>query len=129
MTSDAERLAQLLLELRMNAETLGKSLGKNDGDTIRNVLKGKYGLSAKLARAIADKYGVSFTWLRTGEGEMFAKKADPGLSSKRFEDMPAFSSANGDKDFIISQQRELIASQSNLIKKLISKIEELEKSR
>lgn len=51
MTSDAERLAQLLLELRMNAETLGKSLGKNDGDTIRNVLKGKYGLSAKLARA------------------------------------------------------------------------------
>lgn len=67
---EAERMEKVLLELRMDAEALGKSIGRPDGDTIRNVLKGRNGISAKLAQAIHEKHKISFTWLRTGNGEM-----------------------------------------------------------
>lgn len=67
---DSERMARLLLELRLDAEQLGKSIGKSDGDTIRNVLNEKNGISSKLARAISSVHGVSYKWLMTGEGEL-----------------------------------------------------------
>ena len=61
---DAERMAQLLLELRMDAAALGKSLGKKDGDTIRNVLNRKNGISARMARAIAIRMLLYFASTR-----------------------------------------------------------------
>ena len=72
--NDSEIMAKLLLELRMDAETLGKSIGKQDGDTIRNVLHKRNRLSPKLARMISDKHKVNYKWLMTGDGEVFAAK-------------------------------------------------------
>ena len=118
---DSERIARLLLELKMDAETLGKSIGKNDGDTIRNVLKGKNNLSAKLASAIAKKHNINYVWLMTGEGEIIKAEKDKGQGSP---DSSGFSL--GDKDFVIKQQQELITSQRGLIEKLLAQIEKLQ---
>lgn len=54
-------MTKLLLELRVDAESLGKTLGRRGGDSIRNILKGKYKISANLARNIAEKHGISIS--------------------------------------------------------------------
>lgn len=120
--TDAEKMTKLLLELRVDAESLGKTLGRRGGDSIRNILKGKYKISANLARNIAEKHGVSYVWLMTGEGPVFddaKSQGDPGFGFG--------GSAEDDKDFIIRQLQEIVASQKELIKNLLSRIEKLEK--
>jgi hypothetical protein len=61
----------------MDAETLGKSIGKPDGDTIRNIIKRKYKISPKIAKALEEKHNISFEWLRVGIGDMFKNSGKP----------------------------------------------------
>jgi len=120
--TDAEKMTKLLLELRMDAESLGKTLGKRGGDSIRNILKGKYKISANLARDIAEKHGISYVWLMTGEGPVFD---DPNILDGPSAYKPS-SSSGDDRDFIIRQLQEVIASQKDLIKSLLAQIEKLQ---
>jgi len=115
-------MGKLLLELKLDAEGLGKTIGRTGGDAIRNVLKGRNKISAKLAKSISENHGVSYVWLMTGEGPIFDENKSQAL--------PGFEhggSAEDDKDFIIRQLQEIVASQKELIKNLLSQIEKLQK--
>lgn len=120
--TDAQKMGKLLLELKLDAEGLGKTIGRTGGDAIRNVLKGRNKISAKLAKSISENHGVSYVWLMTGEGPIFDEnksQAHPGFEHG--------GSAEDDKDFIIRQLQEIVASQKELIKNLLSQIEKLQK--
>lgn len=119
--NDSERMTRLLLELKMDAEALGKSIGKKKGDTIRNVINKKNNISARLARLIAEKHQVNFKWLMTGEGEIFQGKIEKRTFNTGEPDYLLT-----DKDEIIKFQRELISQQRELIEKLLKQIEEFQ---
>ena len=120
--TDAEKMTKLLLELKLDAEGLGKTIGRHGGDSIRNVLKGRNNISAKLAKSISDNHGVSYVWLMTGDGPIFDESRDSS-GSPVFK--PGYSAAD-DKDFIIKQLQDIIAAQKELIKSLLAQIEKLQ---
>jgi uncharacterized protein YjgD (DUF1641 family) len=67
----AERIQKVILEFQLNnAEELARNIN-TDGDLIRNILTGRTKkMSGKVAKAIINKYPVSYFWLMTGDGEM-----------------------------------------------------------
>jgi len=118
--NDSEKMNRLLLELRMDAETLGKSISKRGGDSIRNILNGKYNLSAKLASSIANKHGISYKWLMTGEGEVFAAKEKNPLPAPK-ENNPCLVCEEKERvikllENQIAEQNDRIAEQKEVIK-------------
>jgi len=120
--NDSERMQQLLLGLKMNAETLGKSIGKRKGDVIRNVLNGANGISHKLAYSITQAYpNVSFEWLMTGEGEVFLKEEGEKKSIPRFNNCPVCQEKERNIGLLldrIEEQKKTIASQEKCIEML-----------
>lgn len=120
--TDAEKMTKHLLELKLDAEGLGKTIGRHGGDSIRNVLKGRNNISAKLAKSISDNHGVSYVWLMTGEGPIFD---DPKISIESSGYKPGLT-PDDDKDFIIKQLQDIITAQKDLIKFLQSQIEKLQ---
>jgi len=127
--NDPERISKLLLELKIDAQELGKSIGKRGGDIIRNVLKGKNKISYKLASSIANKHGISYKWLMTGEGEVFAaKEKNPMPASK--ENNPCLVCEEKERvikllENQIAEQNDRIAEQKEVIKYQEKSIEEL----
>ena len=132
---DSERIEKVLLALRMDAEALGKSIGKSDGDTIRNIIKRKYGISPKVAKAIEEKHNISFEWLRVGTGDMFK-------NSRKSVQAESDNASSEDKERIINEkerviklledqiaeQNDRIAEQKEIIKYQDKCIEELTRS-
>jgi len=114
--NDSERMSKLLLELKIDAQELGKSLGKRGGDIIRNVLKEKNNISSKLASSIAKKHGVSYIWLMTGEGEIFLSEEEKRkkASNKSESNCPDCKT----KDFIIEQLKSVVEMQNKTIERL-----------
>ena len=113
---DSEKMAKLLLELRMDAEELGKSLGKTGGDIIRNVLNRRNNLSVKLASAIAKRHNVNYKWLMIGDGEMFLnnKEKEEKESNPTKSNCPDCKT----KDFIIEQLKSVVEMQNKTIERL-----------
>ncbi len=113
---DSEKMARLLLELKMDAETLGKSLGKNGGDSIRNVLNRRNNLSSKLAAAIAEKHGISYKWLMTRVGEIFDSGREAGDAALLNTEQGAYVCAVcKEKERIIKLLQAQIAEQNECI--------------
>jgi len=62
-------------------------------DVINNVERGRVEPTAMFIRCLCDEFGVSETWLRTGEGKMFDVEPDPDQAvlneiAKEYKDNP-----------------------------------------
>lgn len=73
---DRERITMVLGHLKMNANEFASSLGYKRTDRIYNVINGRNGISASLARDIHNKYeSISYNWIAYGEGEMLSPQS------------------------------------------------------
>lgn len=83
MSTDKERMETLLAHLKMNANEFASSLGYKRTDKIYNVVKGRNGISASVARDIHNAYqNINYEWLVDGTGEMLKSEDSPSLEVK-----------------------------------------------
>lgn len=57
---------------KMNQENFGKHLGVTKS-AISNMETGRFGITDTMVKLICTEFNVNESWLRTGEGEMFAE--------------------------------------------------------
>lgn len=70
--TDAERIRTLLEYTRMNGKNFARRIGLSYPDSIYHILRGRNGISDKLADRIAMTFPqIDKGWLLTGEGSMF----------------------------------------------------------
>lgn len=71
---DSQRLQIIIDNLKLTPNAFSKEIGLERPEIIYNVLKGKNGLSRKLASLITTKYtNISYAWLLSGEGSPFVE--------------------------------------------------------
>lgn len=81
--NDSERLETILQCSQMNPNNFAKVLGKERAQGIYDVLKGKVGISKRLAKEIVNVFPeFSETWLLTGLGDMRAGQEDSNLDDE-----------------------------------------------
>lgn len=81
--NDSERLEAILQCSQMNPNNFAKALGKERAQGIYDVLKGKVGISKRLAKEIVNVFPeFSETWLLTGLGDIRAGQEDPNLDAE-----------------------------------------------
>lgn len=73
MTS--ERIRHLRKSVRLSQTAFGARIGTSR-DSINNVENGRVTPTDVLLRAICSEFGVSFSWLKNGDGEMWESKSD-----------------------------------------------------
>lgn len=81
--NDSKRLETILQCSQMNPNSFAKALGKERAQGIYDVLKGKVGISKRLAKEIVNVFPeFSETWLLTGLGDIRAGQEDPNLDEE-----------------------------------------------
>lgn len=68
-----ERIRQVRKTLGFTLEQFGSKLGVTKV-AISNIEKGNRNLTEQMAKAICREFGVNYTWLTTGEGEVFLER-------------------------------------------------------
>lgn len=69
--TDSERLKSVIDFYLMNVEAFGRFLGLKQSQSLRDILKGRNGISKPLAEKIKAKcLDINPSWLLSGEGEM-----------------------------------------------------------
>lgn len=70
-----ERIKSVRTTLGLTLEKFGNKLGVTK-TAISRIEKGDRGLTEQMAKSICREFGVNYTWLTTGEGEMFIDNDD-----------------------------------------------------
>lgn len=79
--TDAQRIRTLLEYTRLNGKNFALRIGLNYPDTIYHILRGRNGISDKLADRIVMAFPeIDKGWLRSGEGEMLRAATGRRLS-------------------------------------------------
>lgn len=74
-----ERIRQVRKTLDLTLEQFGSKLGVTKV-AISNIEKGNRNLTEQMTKAICREFGVNYTWLMTGKGEMFLESDDELLN-------------------------------------------------
>ena len=69
------RVTEIRNTLNLTLEKFGDKLGVTK-TAISRIEKGERALTDQMAKAICREFGVDYTWLTTGEGEMFFQSDD-----------------------------------------------------
>ena len=96
--------------------------------TISNILAGRYQISKMVARLLADTYGLSMTFLITGEGDLVPPK---GVSIRRVDHVHntgIINQTDGFRDKEISRLEQQLAQANAEKDRLLNIIESLTKS-
>lgn len=73
--TDAQRIRLLLEHTRLNGRKFALRIGLNHPDSIYHILRGRNGISDRMADRIAAAFPeIAKSWLLTGEGEMFHRE-------------------------------------------------------
>ena len=79
--TENERLRELRKALGLTLQQFGDKIGVSN-PSVSQMETGKTKITDRTIKAIVHEFGVSETWLRTGEGEMFPPKSvDEELSA------------------------------------------------
>lgn len=80
MDESGIRLKRFLQAENIQQQDVARKLGKTK-QYINLVCNGRTSVGKKLAKALQESIGVSAAWLLTGDGTMYADKADPGIET------------------------------------------------
>ena len=88
LMKDQERLNSLVEFSGLKINLLAKRLGFTNGSILYNIKAGRNGISANLAKRIAEAYpDINQNWLLTGKGEMTIKKEVPTKDQDFLEEL------------------------------------------
>ncbi len=73
--TQGERIKQIRTSLNLTLEKFSKRLGVVAG-TISRLENGERNLTEQMAKSICREFNVDYTWLTTGEGDMFVDTDD-----------------------------------------------------
>src|SRR5665647_1019496 len=69
--TESQRITQVFSHYTMNIESFGRFIGMKQSQSLRDVIKGRNGISKNIADHIKAKcLEIDMNWLLTGEGEM-----------------------------------------------------------
>ena len=69
-----EIMLAIISHAKLSRRAFGMSIGHTSGTMIDNVINGRNGISAGLARKITNRYPeISYEWILTGKGTMLVK--------------------------------------------------------
>ena len=100
-----ERLGTLIDTLKLSKGEFAEKADISQS-LISNILKGNNGPSRATVNLICNTYHVNKSWLRTGNGEMFAKKPD----------LPSIPTIGPDGELLKEDEAELLATYRKLEK-------------
>ena len=113
-----ERIKEIRASLNLTRAEFGKRLGVS-GDVINNLERGRAEAKAPILKLICKEFGISYTWLVSGEGEM--------NDSEEFEVKEIVDSVmSGDNEFakkVLVAFARMSEEKWKLIKEIIEEIE------
>ena len=107
------RVKELRNTLHRTLDDFAAPLGVQKS-AISKIERGENALSDQMVKAICREYGVSETWLRTGEGEMFINRSSSDNLKKKIDAILA----DEDEEFRLRLVRMLLAMDKEDIQKL-----------
>jgi len=133
--SDSQRITNVISHYKMSTESFGRYIGMKQAQSLRDVIKGRNGISKNIADHIKAKcLDIDMNWLLTGEGEML-KQDKNSVSSPpvEHEKLPAgtgmiefMMEQNRSLEKIVHDQNKIMIDNNELIKNLHTRISELE---
>ena len=77
-----EIMLAIISHAKLSRRAFGMSIGHTSGTMIDNVINGRNGISAGLARKITNRYPeISYEWILTGKGTMLVKPKETPIDS------------------------------------------------
>lgn len=73
--TENERVKELRKKLGLTLEAFGKRVGVGKS-AISDIERGRNSVTDQMRRSICREFGVSESWLRTGDGDMFVQRAE-----------------------------------------------------
>ena len=109
----------IISHAKMSRRAFGISIGHASGTMIDNVINGRNGISANLARKIINKYPeINYEWILTGRGTMLVEPKEAPVDNLLLKRVETLERISEGQDARIKLQSLEIIAQNTRIEKL-----------
>ena len=114
-----EIMLAIISHAKMSRRAFGISIGHTSGTMIDNVINGRNGISAGLARKIINKYPeINYEWVLTGRGTMLVESKEAPVDNLLLKRVETLERISEGQDARIKLQSLEITAQNTRIEKL-----------
>ena len=114
-----EIMLAIISHAKLSRRAFGISIGHTSGTMIDNVINGRNGISAGLARKITNRYPeISYEWILTGKGTMLVKPKETPVDSLLLKRVEVLERISEGQDARIKLQSLEINAQASRIENL-----------
>ena len=104
-----EIMLAIISHAKMSRRAFGISIGHSSGTMVDNVINGRNGISAGLARKITNKYPeINYEWILTGRGTMLVEPKEAPVDSLLLKRIELLERLAGSQDDRINYQNKRI---------------------